>query len=118
MLHAVIVEASLLASQGSWHRCSCLPSATEVVGVDRHGKLASARISIKSTPQSAQAVFLGTSLSCGLFSCNSRIQDIDGKSWRALEIVQTMTVGDLRFEVVLDSIVDSDRRESEVDSLW
>jgi len=103
MLTTPLAAISLLYSRQGWQPCSLLAKAADILGVDRHGKFAFERISLRATDRVAEAVFIGTARSCGVYSYASPIQDSKGQRREASEIVNDTNIGDLRFEVTSGS---------------
>jgi len=98
---------------------SCNGSKKEitVVGVDRHGKVSEVNVTLRSLGVTSRPVFLGTSKCCGVFSPSTAIQDASGHTWTLEHIVQDISIGELRFEVLLyvDKMLS---RQQQIHLLW
>jgi hypothetical protein len=118
MLRALLTGDSLLCSRFGWNTCDKLSSTEQILGVDRHGKLEFAKISLEKKSKATKVAFLGTSQCCGIFSGESVVQDIDGKKRTVLGIVGQMVIGDLRFEVARNPSHSTIPNECDIESFW
>jgi hypothetical protein len=58
-------EYSLLFSEQGWIDCGHAGENSAVAGIDRHGKLATASVSLRRTGKASQSVFFGSARCCG-----------------------------------------------------
>jgi len=118
MLIGTLTASSLLYTACGWQPCGAIGERADLLGVDRHGKLAFGEVLLRSDNHHARPIFLGTARSCGTFSPSSLVQESNGDRWEASKIVDDMAVGELRFEVTSGFHADIRLSREAHDIIW
>jgi hypothetical protein len=118
MLKALLTSRSLLLTRGGWKMCGLMPRELLVAGFDRHGQLQMKNISLSQTGAATRPAFLGTTACCGFFSSGTRLRDASGTAWQVGNLVQSGTIGDLRFETALSAGSDLGVDDEQLRLLW
>ncbi len=90
MPSALLVDKSLVFTAGGWSPIGAVPAES--------GRGRFERVRVTDSLGTTRAVFIGTSLSCGIFAEGTTISDAEGKQWTAKRVAEDATIGEIRFE--------------------
>ncbi len=96
-----ILRQSALLTAAGWTTADSIPSAVELFGLDRAGKVASCSVNIAETGGRSRQAYVGTAMAFGAFAPATVLTVSDGKPWRVADIVGEGAIADLAFENVL-----------------
>lgn len=98
MPFAAVAADSILFARSGRMPAGALKSSHEVLGVDRHGQPVFRGVTTERSAESRRCGCLGTGTTFGIFADVSRILLADGTVRSVLEIVESGTIADHRFE--------------------
>lgn len=107
----------MLFAPHGWRITKNLSTETQVLAVDRHGKVVETTIRLEQTENRSQLAYLGTGGAFAALVPDTRVLANDGKRWMVKTLVESGDVSSVHFETLV-RIPDFVRPNPSVDDLW